>query len=119
MLVEGVEMDDKEARRFRALAARLNYLAGDRPDLLFASKCICKNMARPRSADWLALKRVGRYLKGATRKVQQFHRAGDDTNLHGYADSGWAGDRQNMKSTSGGVIMRSGHCMKAWQNCTQ
>ena len=26
--VEGVEMDDKEARGFRALAARLNYLAG-------------------------------------------------------------------------------------------
>ena len=46
MIVEGVEMDDKEARRFRALAARLNYLAGYRPDLLFASKCICKNMAR-------------------------------------------------------------------------
>ena len=114
MIVEGVEMDDKEARRFRALAARLNYLAGNRPDLLFASKCICKNMARPRSVDWLALKRVGRYLKGATRMVQQFHWAGDDTNLHGYADSDWAGDRQNMKSTSGGVIMWSGHCIKAW-----
>ena len=71
-------------------------------------------MARPRSEDWLALKRVGRYLKGATRMVQQFHWTGDDTNLHGYADSDWAGDRQNMKSTSGGVIMWSGHCIKAW-----
>ena len=105
MIVEGVEMDDKEARRFRALTARLNYLAGGRPDLLFASKCICKNMARSRSDDWLALKRVGRYLKGATRMVQQFHWTGDDTNLHGYAHSDWAGDRQNMKCTSGGVIM--------------
>ena len=114
MIVEGVEMDDKEARRFRALAARLNYLAGDRPDLFFASKCICKNVARTRSEDWFALKRVGRYLKGATRMVQQFHWTGDDTNLHGYADSDWAGDRQNMKSTSGGVIMWSGHCIKAW-----
>ena len=61
MMVEGEEMDDKEAHRFRALAARLNYLAGDRPDLLVASKCICKNMARPHSEDWL--KRVGPYLK--------------------------------------------------------
>ena len=87
-------MDDKEARRFRSL-----------PDLLFASKCICKNIARPRSEDWLALKRDGRYLKGATKVVQQFHWAGDDTNLHSYADSDWAGDCQNMKSTSGGVIM--------------
>ena len=114
MIVEGVEMDDKEARRFRVMAARLNYFAEDGPDLMFASQCICKNMARPRSEDWLALKRVGRYLKGALRMVQQFRWAGDDTNLHGYADSDWAGDRQNMKSTNGGVIMWSGHCMKAW-----
>ena len=69
MIVEGVEMDDKEPRRFRALAARLNYHAGDRPDLLFSSICICKNVARHRSEDWQALKRVGRYLKGATRMV--------------------------------------------------
>ena len=46
--------------------------------------------------------------------VQQFHWAGDDTNLHCHADSDWAGDRQNMKSISGGVIMWSGHCIKAW-----
>ena len=46
--------------------------------------------------------------------VQQFHWTGDDTNLQGYADSDWAGDRQNMKSTSGGVIMWSGYCTKAW-----
>ena len=37
--------------------------------------------------------------------VQQFQ---------GYADSDWARDPQDMKSTSGGVIMRSGHCTKAW-----
>ena len=114
MIVEGVDMDDKEARRYQALAARLNYLTGDKPDLSFASKCICKNMTRTRSEDWLALKRVGRYLKGAARMVQQLYWAGDDTNLHGYADSDWAGDRQNMKYTSGGVIMRNGHCIKAW-----
>ena len=59
MTVGGVEMDDKEARRFRALAARLNYLSGDRPDLLFASKCVCKNMARPRSEDLRALETSG------------------------------------------------------------
>ena len=44
--------------------------------------------------------------------VQQLHWTGDDTNLQG--DSDWAGDPQDMKSTSGGGIMRSGHCIKAW-----
>ena len=34
--------------------------------------------------------------------VQQFNWTGDDTTLQGYFD--WAGDRQNMKSASGGVI---------------
>ena len=63
IMVESAEMDDKEARQFRALAARLNYLARDRPDLLFASTCICKNIARPRNEDWLAMKRVGPNLK--------------------------------------------------------
>ena len=43
--------------------------------------------------------------------VQQFHWTGDDTNLQGYADSDWAGDRQNMMPTDGGV---SGHCMNVW-----
>ena len=114
MTVEGAEMDDKEACRFRALAARLNYLPRERPDLLCASKRTWRNMARPRSEDWLALKRVGRYLKRATRMVQHCHWTGDDTNLQGHVGSDLAGDGQNMKSTSSGVIMRSGHCMKAW-----
>ena len=54
MMIDGAAMNDKETHRFRALAARLINVAGNRPDLLFVSKCICKNMARPRSEDWLA-----------------------------------------------------------------
>ena len=46
--------------------------------------------------------------------VQQFNWAGDDINLHGQADSDWAGHRQNMKSAHGGVITRSAHCVRAW-----
>ena len=60
----------------------------------------------------VALKRVGRNLKVAARMVQQFHWTGD-TNLKGYVDTDWPRDRQNMKFTSGGVIMWSGHCVKA------
>ena len=97
------------------MAARLNHLAADRPDLLFASKCASKHMARPREGDWEVLKRVGRYLKGATRLVQRFEWAEkEETNLVGFADSDWAGDRRDMKSTSGGVIMWGRHCLKAW-----
>ena len=114
-LEKGADMDAKDATRYRALAARLNYLAADRPDLLYASKCVSKNMANPKVQDWEILKRVGRYLKGATRLVQSFAWVDlQDLHLQGFADSDWAGDRQDMKSTSGGVIMWGGHCLKAW-----
>ena len=39
----------------------------------------------------------------------------DDTDtLDVYTDSDWAGCRRSRKSTSGGAIMRGGHCIKAW-----
>ena len=33
--------------RFSALAARANYLAADRPDMIYAAKEVCRFMARP------------------------------------------------------------------------
>ena len=36
-----------EATRFRAVAARANYLSGDRPDIQYAVKEICRRMAKP------------------------------------------------------------------------
>ena len=49
---------------FRALAARANYLAQDRPDLQFAAKEICRFMAKPIRLSVEAFKRPGRYLEG-------------------------------------------------------
>ena len=56
-----------EATKFRAVVARLNYLAMDRPDIQYATKEAAKRMANPRKPDWLLLKRIGRYLAGAPR----------------------------------------------------
>ena len=38
-----------DATKFRSIAARINYLAADRPDLQFASKCASKYMANPKA----------------------------------------------------------------------
>ena len=54
-----------EATRFRAVAARANYLSGDRPDIQYAVKEVCRRMAKPVGGDWEKLIRLGRYLKGA------------------------------------------------------
>ncbi len=46
----------REASEYRASSARLNYLALDRPDILFASKEVSRRMSSPRNGDWVALK---------------------------------------------------------------
>ena len=66
------ELSAKEARWFRGVAARCNYLAQDRVDLQYATKEASRRMAKPRQADFALLKRLGRYLLGAPRLVQLF-----------------------------------------------
>ena len=41
-----------EAKLFRGIAARLNYVAPDRPDMQFAVKEAARLMASPRQCDW-------------------------------------------------------------------
>ena len=59
-----------EATKFRAVVARLNDLAMDRPDIEYATKECAKHMANARKLDWLLLKRIKRYLVGASRFLQ-------------------------------------------------
>ena len=58
-----------EITRYRAVAARANYLAADRPDAQFAAKEACRFMSAPTDLAWQSLKRFGRYLKGRKRVV--------------------------------------------------
>ena len=106
------EMSRSDSTVFRGLAARLNYLSLDRPDLQFSAKEIAKRMARPREEDWLKLKRVARYLVGAPRLVQKFQWQNMPRELHTFTDSDWAGDRETRKSTSGGAITWGCHTIK-------
>ena len=58
------ELGKEEASRYRAAAARLNFLAQDRPDLQFLSKESSRRMAVSREGDWELLKKAWRYLIG-------------------------------------------------------
>ena len=65
---EGEEEEDKamnhqDAKRFRSLVARLNYLANDRPDLQFSVRVVSQHMASPKEKHWRSLKRIARYIK--------------------------------------------------------
>ena len=52
-----------EHTTFRGLAARANFLAVDRPDIIYAAKEICRFIAKPSELALQALKRLGRYLR--------------------------------------------------------
>ena len=64
LLSKGHELDPEEATAFRALSARANYLAQDRPDIAFCSKELCREFAIPNKNSFIKLKRLVRYLCG-------------------------------------------------------
>ena len=87
------ELNKEDASKFRQVAARLNYLAVDRPDLQFPTKEICRGMAKPQQKHLGMLKRIARYLVG--RPVVKLHfescEEKEFQTIVGYSDSDWAG----------------------------
>ena len=106
-----------ETREFRAVAARANYLAQDRPDIQFAVKEVCREMSAPSEDSWVKLKRIARYLLMYPKFIWQFGgRDVDADELHVYADSDWAGCVKTRRSTSGGVAMLGGTALTHWSH---
>jgi hypothetical protein len=107
------DLPEKEFTRFRALAARANYLAADRIDVLYAAKEVCRFMSRPTDVAMGALKRLARYLRARPRMVfdYEFQTA---EGIDCYTDTDWAGCARTRKSTSGGCVMVGRHLIKAW-----
>ncbi len=103
-----------DASRYKGLAARLNYLAQDRPDVQYAVKEVARRMSKPTTGDWGLLKRLGRYLLGAPRALQTFRWQAMPTVVNVYVDSDWAGCHATCRSTSGGAVLLGDHCLKSW-----
>ena len=64
---EGDELRGGEATKYRAVAARCNYLALDRPDIQYAVKEACRDMSKPNDGSWQKLIRIARYLRERPR----------------------------------------------------
>jgi len=107
-------LSSEDAREFRSLAARANYLALDRSDIQFATKEVCRGMANPTRRDHGKLKRLVRYLKGRPRVVTRFDWQPRQVKIKTHSDADWAGCKRTAKSTSGGAIFVGAHCVKTW-----
>ena len=73
---------------FRAVAARLDHLSQDRPDIKFATKKLSSKMSR---------------------QVARLEGHGLGVCLHALADADWAGDKQSRKSVSREIILHGKH----------
>ena len=89
-----------DARKFRSLVGRLIYLTHTRPDLTYAVGIVSRFMHCPSKQHFGAAKRILRYIAGTTSYGIWYSRK-NKFELVGYSDSDWAGEKEDMKSTSG------------------
>ena len=88
---------------FRGLAARMNFLSQDSPDLQYPIKDCSREMANPIRGSWKRMKKVARYLVGRKRIVWNFHYQRNPGYSYVATDSDWGGNTRDRRSTSGGV----------------
>ena len=112
----GQALDPQEATTYRALSARANCLARDRPDIGFACKELCREFAAPTSASLGRLERVARYLQGCRRLVHFWPWAKPCNKVTIFTDTDFAGCKITRRSTSGGLVMMGDHCVKSWSS---
>ena len=108
-----VELSPSDATAYRAAAARLNYMAQDRPDAMFAAKECSRRMSRPTDKDWELVVRLVRYFIDKPRLVQTYEFGEAHMYIDTFCDSNWAGCRATRRSTSGACIMVGSHLIKA------
>ena len=103
-----------DAKEYRGVTARANYLGQDRMDIQYAVKELSRGMANPTEGDMKKAKRLGRYLLGKPRVLTKYVWQGPVSSMTAYSDSDWAGCQKTSKSTSGGVLMRGRHFIRSW-----
>ena len=111
-LARDQDLGEELHTKYRAAAARANYLAADRPDCQYGAKEVCRWMSKPSDLSQNALKRLGRFLVGRPRLVFQF-KYQEAGRLEAYSDTDWAGCAKTRKSTPGSCLMIGSHLIKS------
>ena len=104
----------EDARTYRGVAARLNYVAPDRPDMAYAIEEAARDMSTPKQSSLAKLRKIGRYLIGKPRLVSKFKWQEWPSRVTSFTDSDWAGCVRTAKSTSAGAICIGEHVLKTY-----
>ena len=90
-------MDEK---LYKSLIGCLMYLTITKPDIIHVVSLLSRYMHCASEIHFEAAKRILRYIKGIANYGIKFSQV-EKFNLHGYSNSDWAGNINDMRSTSG------------------
>ncbi|GBP52247.1 Copia protein [Eumeta japonica] len=104
-----INKEEIDNRFYREVIGALMYLVvGTRPDIANTVSRLAQFVNEPCQQDWLAVKRILRYLAG-TLKLGIFYTK-KDKSMIGYCDADWGGCLEDRRSYSGYVFILAGGC---------
>ncbi|XP_013615296.1 PREDICTED: uncharacterized mitochondrial protein AtMg00810-like, partial [Brassica oleracea var. oleracea] len=117
---EGELEDSKlfhDPKLYRKLVGKLIYLTITRPDICFAVNQVSQHMQAPKDYHWRMVDRVLSYLNGSQSQGVWMGCNGS-TEVVGYCDADWAGDRADRRSTTGYCTFIGGNLV-TWKSKKQ
>ena len=117
---EGEIEDSKvfhDPKLYRKLVGKLIYLTITRPDICFAVNQVSQHMQVPKEHHWRMVERLLLYLNG-TSGLGVWMGCNKSTEVVGYCDADWAGDRADRRSTTGYCTFIGGNLV-TWKSKKQ
>ncbi|KAG7572452.1 Ribonuclease H-like superfamily [Arabidopsis suecica] len=114
------ELDNKpfeDVTQYRRLVGKLIYLTITRPDICFAVNVVSQHMQAPTLHHWNMVNRILKYLKGAPGQGIWMG-CNKNTELVGYCDADYAGDKTDRRSTTGYCTFIGGNLV-TWRSKKQ
>lgn len=110
---EASESDEVEKRCRMVIGSLMYAMLCTRPDLCLSISVLSRYQSCASMDLWNALKYVLRYVKGSLDLKLVFRKNEAQSEIIGYVDSDWAGDKVDRKST-GGFIFKIFNCAVSW-----
>ncbi|XP_057443849.1 uncharacterized mitochondrial protein AtMg00810-like [Lotus japonicus] len=96
-----------DSTMYKQIVGSLRYLCCSRPEISYGVGLVSRFMENPKESHFMAAKRILRYVKGTIDHGVLF--PGRAYNLRsemiGYVDADWCGDKDDKKSTTGFVFL--------------
>ena len=107
----------EDVKQYRRMVGKLIYLTITRPDVCFAVNQVSQHMQTPKVHHWNMVERILRYLREAPGQGV-WMACNKNTEVIGYCDADWAGDRVDRRSTTGYCTFIGGNLV-TWKSKKQ